>query len=93
MTAAKLRLAQAAMGKPGTKVSELCAELSITRQTLYVMSTRTAFSGQMARSYSAECEHARLSIRSAEVGFDILLKPALKNDSRDPRRSQGRYHT
>lgn len=35
MTAAKLRLAQAAMGKPGTKVSELCAELSITRQTLY----------------------------------------------------------
>lgn len=35
MTAAKLRLAQAAMGKPSTKVSELCAELSITRQTLY----------------------------------------------------------
>jgi len=35
MTAAKLRLAQAAMGKPGTKVSELCAELGITRQTLY----------------------------------------------------------
>ena len=35
MTAAKLRLAQAAMGKPGTKVGELCAELGITRQTLY----------------------------------------------------------
>ncbi len=35
MTAAKLRLAQAAMGQPGTKVSELCAELGITRQTLY----------------------------------------------------------
>jgi DNA invertase Pin-like site-specific DNA recombinase len=35
MTTAKLRLAQAAMGKPGTKVSELCAELGITRQTLY----------------------------------------------------------
>ena len=35
MTAANLRLAQAAMGKPGTKVSELCAELGITRQTLY----------------------------------------------------------
>jgi DNA invertase Pin-like site-specific DNA recombinase len=35
MTAAKLRLAQAAMGKPDTKVSELCAELGITRQTLY----------------------------------------------------------
>jgi DNA invertase Pin-like site-specific DNA recombinase len=35
MTAAKLRLAQAAMGKPGTKAGELCAELGITRQTLY----------------------------------------------------------
>lgn len=35
MTAAKLRLAQAAMGKPETKVSELCSELGITRQTLY----------------------------------------------------------
>jgi DNA invertase Pin-like site-specific DNA recombinase len=35
MTAAKLRLAQTAMGKTGTKVSELCTELGITRQTLY----------------------------------------------------------
>jgi hypothetical protein len=35
MTAAKVRLAQAAMGKPETKVSALCAELGITRQTLY----------------------------------------------------------
>jgi len=35
MTAAKLRLAQAAMGQPGTNVGELCAELGVTRQTLY----------------------------------------------------------
>ena len=35
MTAAKLRLAQAAMGRPETKVGELCRELGITRQTLY----------------------------------------------------------
>jgi len=35
MTSAKLRLAQAAMGKPETKVAELCAELGVTRQTLY----------------------------------------------------------
>ena len=35
MTTAKLRLAQAAMGKPETKVAELCAELGITWQTLY----------------------------------------------------------
>lgn len=35
MTPAKLRLAQASMGKPETKVADLCAELGITRQTLY----------------------------------------------------------
>lgn len=35
MTPAKLRLAQAAMGQPETKVGELCGELGITRQTLY----------------------------------------------------------
>jgi DNA invertase Pin-like site-specific DNA recombinase len=35
MTAAKLRLAQATMGKAGTQVGELCAELGISRQTLY----------------------------------------------------------
>lgn len=35
MTAAKLRLAQAAMGKPETRVGELCRELGVTRQTLY----------------------------------------------------------
>lgn len=35
MTAAKLRLAQAAMGEPSTNVGELCAELGVTRQTLY----------------------------------------------------------
>ncbi len=35
MTPSKLRLAEASMGRPDTKVSELCAELGITRQTLY----------------------------------------------------------
>lgn len=35
MTPAKLRLAQAAMGKPETKIAPLCRELGITRQTLY----------------------------------------------------------
>lgn len=35
MTPAKLRLAMASMGQPGTKVSDLCEELEITRQTLY----------------------------------------------------------
>ncbi|MCZ2405007.1 recombinase family protein [Paenarthrobacter sp. Z7-10] len=35
MTPAKVRLALAAMGQPETKVSALCTELGITRQTLY----------------------------------------------------------
>ena len=35
MTPAKVRLAQASMGKPETKVSDLCKELGVTRQTLY----------------------------------------------------------
>src|SRR3954471_7042626 len=35
MTPAKLRLAQATMGRRETGVAELCAELGITRQTLY----------------------------------------------------------
>lgn len=35
MTSSKIRLAQAAMGKPETKITDLCIELGITRQTLY----------------------------------------------------------
>ena len=35
MTPAKVRLAMSAMGKPETKISELCIELGVTRQTLY----------------------------------------------------------
>jgi DNA invertase Pin-like site-specific DNA recombinase len=35
MTAAKLRLAQAAMADPEAGVGELCRELGVTRQTLY----------------------------------------------------------
>ncbi|MEG2391348.1 MAG: recombinase family protein [Acinetobacter sp.] len=35
MTAAKLRLAMAAMGQSETKVGDLCLELGVTRQTLY----------------------------------------------------------
>lgn len=35
MTPAKLRLADASMGRPDTAIGELCAELGISRQTLY----------------------------------------------------------
>ena len=35
MTAAKLRLTYAAMGKPETKITPLCCELGISRQIFY----------------------------------------------------------
>jgi DNA invertase Pin-like site-specific DNA recombinase len=35
MTAAKVRLAMASMGRPETVVGDLCKELGVTRQTLY----------------------------------------------------------
>ena len=35
MTPAKVRLAMASMGKPDTHVGDLCAELGVSRQTLY----------------------------------------------------------
>ncbi|WP_425320827.1 helix-turn-helix domain-containing protein [Auritidibacter ignavus] len=35
MTPAKVLLAMASMGQPGTKIGELCKELGVTRQTLY----------------------------------------------------------
>jgi hypothetical protein len=35
MTAAKVRLAMAAMGQKERKVTDLCNKLAITRQTLY----------------------------------------------------------
>ncbi len=35
MTTHKLRMAMAAMGQPETRVGQLCAEIGVTRQTLY----------------------------------------------------------
>lgn len=35
MTPAKVRLAMASMGQPGTNVGDLCVEIGVTRQTLY----------------------------------------------------------
>ncbi len=35
MTSAKVRLAAASVGQPNTKISELCTELGVSRQTLY----------------------------------------------------------
>ena len=80
MTAAKLRLAQAAMGKPG-KVSELYAELIITRQTLY---RHVDPNGLLRRD--GEKLLSRIRTRSSSVshplksGLAFLLKPTLEND-------------
>ncbi len=41
MTPAKLRLAQASMGKPETIVGDLCKEIGVSRQTLYRMVSPT----------------------------------------------------
>ncbi len=60
MTSAKLRLAQAAMGKPETKIGELCAELGVTRQTLYRHVAPTGISGQTAKSCSAASPNRRV---------------------------------
>ena len=62
MTSAKLRLAQAAMGQPETKLAELCAELGITRQTLYRHVIPTARSGRTARSCSAGGQSGRATV-------------------------------
>jgi hypothetical protein len=50
MTPAKLRLAVASMGKPGTKVGDVCTELGMTRQTLYRHVSPTAISARTAKS-------------------------------------------
>jgi AcrR family transcriptional regulator len=47
MTAAKVRLAMAAMGQKETKVADLCSELGVTRQTLY---RHVAPNGTLART-------------------------------------------
>ena len=46
MTAAKVRLAMAAMGQKETKVADLCSELSITGKRSTGMSRRTARYGR-----------------------------------------------
>jgi hypothetical protein len=47
MTAAKLRLAVAAMGQKETKVADFCSELNITGKRSTGMSRRTARLGRM----------------------------------------------
>ncbi len=74
MTAAKLRLAQVAMGQPGTKVGELCAELGITRQTLYRHvdpggTLRTDGKKLLGRRRTSERGDARLAQTSAFPGM------------------------
>jgi DNA invertase Pin-like site-specific DNA recombinase len=82
MTAAKLRLAQAAMGKPSTKVGELCDDLGITRQTLYRHVDPNGFLRPDSEKPLGRPKHSRPPFRAAEVEFDVLLKATLENDRR-----------
>jgi DNA invertase Pin-like site-specific DNA recombinase len=51
MTAAKVRLAAAAMGKPETKITDLCIELGISSQTLYPSSPPQECSAMRVRTH------------------------------------------
>ena len=82
MTAAKLRLAMAAMGKPETKVGELCRELGITRQTLYRhVGPDGAAQGRVQASGAAQCVIPSLPPENPECRYPAAatrrkLKPA-----------------
>ena len=93
MTAAKLRLAQAAMRQPGTNVGELCASsASLARRSIATW-IREVHSGQMERSFSGEVgqkknrtpdgplqHHATGVCLVAAADSDNSLKATLKND-------------
>ena len=70
MTAAKLRLAQAAMGQPGTNVGELCAELGVTRQTLYRHVDPRAVTWILVRGATGKCR--RRSARHVPTALDEI---------------------
>ena len=63
MTPAKLRLAQAAMGKPETNVGALCSELGVSSQTLY---RHVSPSGEL-RPDGVRLLKARAQLRRATV--------------------------
>jgi DNA invertase Pin-like site-specific DNA recombinase len=63
MTPAKIRLAMAAMGKPETNVAALCAELGISRQTLYGMSVLRVCCALTVKNCSPEDDGLRRAIR------------------------------
>lgn len=58
MTPAKIRLAIAFMGQTGTNVGELCAELGITRQTLYRHVSPTGELRSDGKKFSASVHEA-----------------------------------
>ena len=79
MIPAKLRLAMVCMGKPGTKVSDLCTELGITRQTLYRHVSPT---GELRPDGEKPISGTSLS-RSAQEGPHALQQtPRMPDESR-----------
>lgn len=75
MTTAKLRLAQAAMGRPETRVAGLCAELGITRQTLY---RHVGPNGELREDGQKLLEHAQGAVgrrRSLVATEEVSVQP------------------
>jgi len=67
MTAAKIRLAQAALRKPDTIVSDLCVELGISRQTLYRhLTPEGALRGPTRESTSGSAKPKRVRLRTGD---------------------------
>ena len=65
MTAAKVRLAMVAMGKPETQVSRLCAELRVTRQTSTGTSRPRESCGVTGRSFYLKVAKSEVAMRPA----------------------------
>jgi hypothetical protein len=62
MMTSKLGHAQTDMGKPGTKISELCSELGARRQALYCHMNRTDQLRPDGKSYAAGREKIPLDV-------------------------------
>jgi transposase-like protein len=82
MTPAKVRLAAAAMGKPKTKIADLCDELGISSQTLYRYVSPTGDLRQDGKSTLG----GQGNRRTASTAILAELR-ALDNDSAEGRSS------
>lgn len=101
MTAAKVRLAMAAMGQKETKVADLCSELGVTRQTLYrhVAPNGTATQGrfegrcgwQDSKSAQKEAVKQRKTPMRKIIILSFLTLDGVMQAPGGPNEERGRY--